>query len=76
MTNFEKTMLEICLENTQKILDKLERLSTIDIVRCIECKHRNTANCPMAWFDEYLQDYKSCNLDNDFCSDGERRDNE
>ena len=63
-------------ETTMNIIKALGNLPTIDIVHCKECIHNNTANCPKSWFDEHLLDYKTCNDDNDFCSDGEGEDNE
>lgn len=61
---------------TIAIIKILGTVPTIDIVHCKECIHNNTVNCPKSWFDEHLLDYKTCNDDNDFCSDGEREDNE
>lgn len=58
---------ELPYEYAVNVLDKL---SALNIVHCGECNHRNTANCPTAWFDERFQEYKSGNNDNDFCSDG------
>ena len=58
------------------VADLLESLPTIEIVHCGECKHRNTANCPMIWFDVRFEGYRPGDFDNYFCSDGERKDNE
>ena len=41
----------------------LDDLPTIDIVHCKECKHRSAPKCAIT-------------NDNDFCSYGERKDNE
>lgn len=45
----------------------IEALRQEPIIRCEECKHHGTSNCPM-WGDDTTEDYM-------WCCDGERREN-
>lgn len=42
----------------------------VEVVRCKDCKWRNTRGCPYMNFNAAVRD------DSDYCSDGERKDNE
>lgn len=52
----------------------------VSIVRCVECKHRDTTNCPLSYMEDggyYLRsvnDYFVGEDDNWFCANGERKD--
>ena len=65
------------------VLFDVEEMPTVDaveIVRCRECKHRYTENCPMYFHDSYWHDgyfdyidYDTDNTEDDyFCPKGER----
>lgn len=45
-------------------------VDAVEVVRCKDCKWRNTAGCPYMNFDAADRE------DSDFCSDGERREDD
>ena len=54
-------------------LDAQPTVEAVEVVRCKDCKHRDTVICPMsATYEDYP--WKDTR-DNDFCSYGERKDN-
>ena len=66
------------------LIDLIEKAPTIDavpVVRCRECKHRYTENCPMYFHDfywlegygEYVDDDTDHTEDDYFCPKGERK---
>ena len=55
--------------NLSFVLGKIAEVPTIDIVHCEDCERAKSWKCP---FYRAGYTYK----DNDFCSDGERKDNE
>ena len=68
----------------RKALRCIEQAPTVDavpVVRCRECKHRYTENCPMYFHDsywhegyeEYVDDYTDHTEDDYFCPKGERK---
>ena len=66
----------------QKVfLDKFPTIDAVPVVRCWECKHRYTENCPMYFHDsywhegyeEYVDDYTDHTEDDYFCPKGERK---
>ena len=52
----------------------LDRLSALSFVRCGECKYNETGHCPMAWWDDSLQELLNYCTADDFCSKGKRKD--
>jgi hypothetical protein len=48
----------------------LPYVDAVEVVRCKDCKWRNTRGCPYMNFNAAVRD------DSDYCSDGERKDNE
>lgn len=56
-------------------------MDAVEVVRCRECKHRYTENCPMYFHDSYWHDgyfdyidYDTDNTEDDyFCPKGERK---
>ena len=56
-------------------------IDAVPVVRCRECKHRYTENCPMYFHDfywlegygEYVDDDTDHTEDNYFCPKGERK---
>lgn len=47
-----------------------EAVDAVEVVRCKDCKWRNTYGCPYMNFNAAVRD------DSDYCSDGERKDND
>lgn len=61
-------------KQTVMAVDDLQYLPTADVVevvRCKDCRFRNTNNCEFTSADQY-GDVVGCTEDNDFCSYGER----
>ena len=65
-------------------LVELEAAPTVDavpVVRCRECKHRSTEDCPMYFhssywhegYEEYVDDDTDHTEDDYFCQEGERK---
>ena len=57
---------------------EIARAPTIDaepVVRCKDCKHRGTDDCPMHYKGVPADEDFLKKVDNDFCSYGERRSN-
>ena len=60
---------------------KAKTIDAVPVVRCRECKHRYTENCPMYFHDsywhegyeEYVDDYTDHTEDDYFCPKGERK---
>ena len=60
---------------------KCVTIDAVPVVRCRECKHRYTGNCPMYFHDsywhegyeEYVDDYTDHTEDDYFCPKGERK---
>ena len=58
-----------------------QTVDAVPVVRCRECKHRYTENCPMYFHDsywhegyeEYVDDYTDHTEDDYFCPKGERK---
>lgn len=50
----------------------------VAVVRCVECKHRDTSNCPICYMEDGGYYIRSVNDDfagddNWFCANGERK---
>ena len=62
-------------------VDKAPTIDAVPVVRCRECKHRYTENCPMYFHDfywlegygEYVDDDTDHTEDDYFCQKGERK---
>ena len=62
-------------------VDKAPTIGAVPVVRCRECKHRYTENCPMYFHDfywlegygEYVDDDTDHTEDDYFCPKGERK---
>lgn len=52
-----------------RAITRAHAVDAVEVVRCKDCKWRNTAGCPYMNFDAAERE------DSDFCSDGERRTN-
>lgn len=76
---FEKTPLGIALIASVELIDSvvnpevpsdvsdISAGDAVEVVRCKDCKWRNTTACPYTLFKAAKRE------DNDFCSDGEKR---
>ena len=62
-------------------VDNAQTIDAVPVVRCRECKHRYTENCPMYFHDfywlegygEYVDDDTDHTEDDYFCPKGERK---
>ena len=69
------------IKRQKAFLDKFPTIDAVPVVRCWECKHRYTENCPMYFHDsywhegyeEYVDDYTDHAKDDYFCPKGERK---
>ena len=69
------------IKRQKAFLDKFPTIDAVPVVRCWECKHRYTENCPMYFHDsywhegyeEYADDDTDHTEDDYFCSKGERK---
>lgn len=71
-------------EIKQDFVDMISDFPTVDaveVVRCRECKHRSTEDCPMYFhssywhegYEEYVDDDTDHTEDDYFCQEGERK---
>ena len=68
-------------ENCLYEIDMAPTVDAVPVVRCRECKHRYTENCPMYFHDfywlegygEYVDDDTDHTEDDYFCPKGERK---
>lgn len=69
-----------------RVIDRMPTADVVEVVRCKDCKHRGTDDCPM-YHEEYIEwDDDGClerdiiihdaTEDNSFCSHGERKSDE
>ena len=69
------------IKRQKAFLDKFPTIGAVPVVRCWECKHRYTENCPMYFHDsywhegyeEYVDDDTDHTEDDYFCPKGERK---
>ena len=69
------------IKRQKAFLDKFPTIDAVPVVRCWECKHRYTENCPMYFHDsywhegyeEYVDDDTDHTEDDYFCPKGERK---
>ena len=71
MCGVNEAVLENCYPYWQfnKAIVNAPTVDAVDVVRCKDCRWRNTKGCPYKNFKAAERD------DDDFCSDGERKDN-
>ncbi len=64
----------------QKLISDTPTVDAVEVVRCRECKHRYTEDCPMYFhasywhegYEEYVDDDTDHTEDDYFCQEGER----
>ena len=61
--------VEICI----MVLEDMQTVDAVPVVRCRECKHRGTDDCIFHIKGEPADEELLLKLDNDFCSYGERK---
>ena len=59
---------------TEVVADYLLDNDVLPVVRCKDCKHRGTDDCPMYYKGVHANEDFLKKVDNDFCSYGERKD--
>lgn len=59
-----------CAEVALVALRECRTVDAVEVVRCKDCKWRNTVGCPYMNFNAVARE------DYDFCSDGERREDD
>lgn len=64
---FRADLCDPCRDEMINLLDDQPAVDAVEVVRCKDCKWRNTKGCPYMNFNASARD------DFDFCSDGERR---
>ena len=65
----------------RSILHSAKAIDAVPVVRCRECKHRSTEDCPMYFhssywhegYEEYVDDDTDHTEDDYFCQEGERK---
>ena len=65
----------------QQAVDEQQTIDAVPVVRCRECKHRYTEDCPMYFhasywhegYEEYVDDDTDHTEDDYFCQEGERK---
>ena len=76
-----KTIIEYSESDIGYMIRKRPTIDAVPVVRCRECKHRYTENCPMYFHDfywlegygEYVDDDTDHTEDDYFCPKGERK---
>ena len=76
-----KTIIEYSESDIGYMIRKRPTIDAVPVVRCRECKHRYTENCPMHFHDfywlegygEYVDDDTDHTEDDYFCPKGERK---
>lgn len=64
-----KEMYAIATETVEKVLNP----DFVEVVRCRECRWRKGPMCSMEYHNDETREQYTWELDNDFCSYGERR---
>ena len=75
------TFFDTLIPCVNRALDDSPTIDAVPVVRCRECKHRYTENCPMYFHDsywhegyeEYVDDDTDHTEDDYFCPKGERK---
>ena len=57
-----------------KIINQFPAVNAVEVVRCKDCRKRNTWECAMHYESEDGKEQYGWENDNDFCSWGERKD--
>ena len=76
-----KTIIEYSESDIGYMIRNRPTIDAVPVVRCRECKHRYTENCPMYFHDfywlegygEYVDDDTDHTEDDYFCPKGERK---
>ena len=61
------------VETCIMVLEDMQTVDAVPVVRCRECKHRGTDDCIFHIKGEPADEELLLKLDNDFCSYGERK---
>ena len=61
------------VETCIMVLEDMQTVDAVPVVRCRECKHRGTDDCIFHIKGELADEELLLKLDNDFCSYGERK---
>lgn len=64
------------LEQNKSFVSMLQKLPSVEVVYCGECKYNGMGHCPMVWWDDGLQTLLNPCAADDFCSEGKRKDND
>ena len=75
-----KTIIEYSESDIGYMIRKRPTIDAVPVVRCRECKHRYTEDCPMYFhasywhegYEEYVDDDTDHTEDDYFCQEGER----
>ena len=89
LLSFEKMDADLCAtcgehHTAEDVIMMIKTAPTVDavpVVRCRECKHRSTEDCPMYFhssywhegYEEYVDDDTDHTEDDYFCQEGERK---
>ena len=89
LLSFEKMDADLCAtcgehHTAEDVIMMIKTAPTVDavpVVRCRECKHRYTEDCPMYFhasywhegYEEYVDDDTDHTEDDYFCQEGERK---
>lgn len=76
-----KTIIEYSESDIGYMIRKRPTIDAVPVVRCRECKHRSTEDCPMYFhssywhegYEEYVDDDTDHTEDDYFCQEGERK---
>ena len=77
----EYTLVGDAASMAERVIDRQPTVDAVPVVRCRECKHRSTEDCPMYFhssywhegYEEYVDDDTDHTEDNYFCPEGERK---
>ena len=70
-----------CDRQTDCFVKEMQTVDAVPVIRCRECKHRYTEDCPMYFhasywhegYEEYVDDDTDHTEDDYFCQEGERK---
>ena len=68
-----KQWMKVAINNCITLLDKAPTIDAVEVVRCKDCKYRNTERCAMSFRDFTTGKLFSRESGIDFCSKGERK---
>lgn len=64
---------ETTMKCVERAIKEMPTADVVEVVRCKDCKHRNTPDCKMWYQCVICGDYHHWERDEDYCSLGERR---